>query len=323
MKFFISVAVWVLLSAVSVQRASAASCSASVTTPISFTGVDPFGAATYDTTATLSVTCSGYILNPLIGLCFNIGSGTGGTNPSNERLAVGPGGQTLRFQFFQDAARLIPWGSLSNGVLGGVPLLSLTGNGSANIPIYLRLYTTGGSTTPGTYTSQFAGADATLQYGTILSVLLGCGGLGSLLTSTTTAPFTVQASLQPSCLLNVTQNVNFGTAAAIGANIDSAGSLNVQCSAGTTYRVAISAGNGAGATTAQRRMTGPGATTVSYGLYRDPARSQTWGDSIDIDTMSGTGNGGAGVLSVYGRVPPQINPGAGLFSDTVIVTLSY
>lgn len=303
--------------------ARAQSCSASMTSPITFTGVDPLSTATYDTSGVLSVTCSGYILNPLLGLCFSIGSGTGGVNGSNQRLLAGPGGSTLRFQIFQDATRLVPWGSTSNGLLGGVPIFSLSGNGTTNLPVYFRVYTESQPVNAGAYSSLFTSADATLRYGTILTTILGCNGLGALLTSSTTAPFTMQTTLQPRCILGVSQNVAFGTVANITSNIDAVGVLSVQCTLGTGYKIALSAGNGAGATTALRRMTGPGSTQVTYALFGNAGRTQIWGENLDVDTVGGSGNGSAEAIAVYGRVAPQISPAAGAFTDTVIVTVYY
>ncbi len=301
----------------------AASCSGSMTSPITFTGVDPLSTATYDTSGILSVTCSGYLLNPLLGLCFSIGAGTGGVNGSNQRLLAGPGGSTLRFQIFQDAARLVPWGSMSSGLLGGVPILSLTGNGSINIPVYFRLYTLAEPISAGAYSSTFTGADATLRYGTVLTTLLGCNALDALLTSSTTAPFTVQTTLQPHCILAISQNVAFGTVANLTSDIDAIGTLDMQCTSDTPYKIALSAGNGAGATTSLRKMTGPGATEVTYALFQDAGRTQIWGDSLDVDTVGGAGNGSTQTITVYGRISPQISPAAGLFTDTVVATLYY
>jgi spore coat protein U-like protein len=303
--------------------AKAGSCSASVSSPVTFSNVDPFSGNTYDTSATLSVTCSGYTLNPLLALCYNVGSGTGGTNASNERLLAGPGGGTFRFQVFQDAARLVPWGSTSNGLLGGVPLLSLTGNGSTSLPMYFRLYTAQGASLPGTYSSVFSGADSQLNYGTVLNLIGGCGGLLSFLTSNTSAPFTVQTVIPNTCTLNVTQNVAFGAVSTLSANVDSTGNFTVQCTNGTAFQTGLSAGNGAGATTAVRLLTGPGSATIAYALYQDAARTVNWGNALGVDTKSGTGDGTAQSNTVYARVPSQASNVAGVYSDTVIVTVTY
>ncbi len=85
----------------------------------------------------------------------------------------------------------------------------------------------------------------------------------------------------------------------------------------------MSAGAGTGATTAIRLMTGPASATINYGLYRDSGRAQTWGVTIGTDTVPGTGNGNVQNLTVFGRVPPQATPAAGVYTDTVAITVTY
>ena len=64
--------------------------------------------------------------------------------------------------------------------------------------------------------------------------------------------------------------------------------------------------------------------TVTYGLYKDNARSQVWGDAATPgSTVAGTGSGAVQNLTVYGRVPAQTTPSAGLYTDTVVVTVTY
>lgn len=63
---------------------------------------------------------------------------------------------------------------------------------------------------------------------------------------------------------------------------------------------------------------------MTYGLYKDAARSQPWGDATTPgSTVAGAGNGLVQQLTVYGRVPPQTTPSPGTYTDTVVVTLTY
>jgi spore coat protein U-like protein len=66
-----------------------------------------------------------------------------------------------------------------------------------------------------------------------------------------------------------------------------------------------------------------GANKVGYGLYRDGSRSQVWGSTIATNTVGGTGTGAAQNLTVYARVPPQVTPPAGTYSDVIVVTITY
>ena len=67
-----------------------------------------------------------------------------------------------------------------------------------------------------------------------------------------------------------------------------------------------------------------GGQYITYGLYKDAARSQRWGQAGG-EPVTGTG---AGVsvpqpLTVYGRVPAQAVPAPGNYADTVTITLTY
>ncbi|RUY19730.1 spore coat U domain-containing protein, partial [Mesorhizobium sp. M7A.F.Ca.US.001.04.2.1] len=57
--------------------------------------------------------------------------------------------------------------------------------------------------------------------------------------------------------------------------------------------------------------------------YRDTGRTQPWGITVGTDTVAGTGNGNVQNLTVYGRVPPQTTPAAGVYTDTVAITVTY
>jgi spore coat protein U-like protein len=61
-------------------------------------------------------------------------------------------------------------------------------------------------------------------------------------------------------------------------------------------------------------------SNVTYGLYKDAARSLPWGSTAGVNTASGTGTGLTQTLTVYGRVPPQTTPNAGAYTDTIVAT---
>ena len=145
----------------------------------------------------------------------------------------------------------------------------------------------------------------------------------SAIAATTSANMTVTITIQAQCTIQSANTLNFGTNGVITSNIDQATTIGVQCTSGQTYNVGLSAGAGAGATTAVRVMTGPASATINYAIYTDSNRTQTWGTTIGTDTVSGTGNGAVQNINVYGRVPPQTTPAAGVYTDTVAVTVTY
>ncbi len=141
--------------------------------------------------------------------------------------------------------------------------------------------------------------------------------------ATATGNLTVQIEIQAECEVTTTATVNFGAEGVLNSDVDAAGSISVQCTSGVSYDVGLGAGQGAGATTSDRKMTGPASATIDYGLFSDSARTTNWGDTISTDTVSGTGDGSVQVIDVYGRVPAQTTPAAGTYSDTVLVTVTY
>lgn len=129
--------------------------------------------------------------------------------------------------------------------------------------------------------------------------------------ATATGQFNVTITIQSNCVLASATDLAFGTQGVISANIDAQSTITVQCTNTTPYNIGLNVGNGAGATVAARKMTGPASATMTYSAYRDAARTLVWGQTIGTDTVAATGNGSAQPVTVYGRVPPQTTPGAG------------
>ena len=98
--------------------------------------------------------------------------------------------------------------------------------------------------------------------------------------------------------------------------------MTTLCTNTTPYNIGLSAGAGTGATVTTRKMTS-GAKTINYSLYRDTPGGAVWGTTIGANTLSATGTGSAQNITIHGRVPPQAVPGAGTFTDTVVVTVTY
>lgn len=136
----------------------------------------------------------------------------------------------------------------------------------------------------------------------------------------TTGNLNVQITIEEQCTLGTISNVNFGSHGILATNVDAAGAIEVTCTAGTDYSLNLNEGLGSGATEAARLMTAGGAT-ITYSLYQDTGRALLWGSSTDA--LAGVGTGSAETLNVYGRVPPQSTPAAGIYNDTVTVTLTY
>ncbi len=66
-----------------------------------------------------------------------------------------------------------------------------------------------------------------------------------------------------------------------------------------------------------------GGGTLDYELYRDPGRTENWGNTPDIDTVGGTGAGAPLDLTVFGRIPAGQNALVGDYGDSILVTITF
>jgi spore coat protein U-like protein len=299
-------------------RARAQSCSFSVSN-VNFGAVDTLSASNVDTSATVSISCSGALLST-IRLCPNLGSGTGGVTESNRQMLSGA--NILIYQLYSTTWGGTIWGSNLFADPPTPPALSVTlnvlGSGSTSATVFARAF--GGQPTApaGSYTSTYSSTQAQLRDQSCSGT---CPACSAALAGSANATFTVSATVAANCLV-LAQNINFGSIGVLSANVDATGQVTVTCTPTTSYTISLNGGT-TGSPPASRKMS-KGAVTVTYGLFKDAARSQVWGDvSTPGSTVAGTGTGLAQNLVVYGRVLPQSTPSPGLYTDTVVVTVTY
>jgi spore coat protein U-like protein len=137
--------------------------------------------------------------------------------------------------------------------------------------------------------------------------------------ATATTAFAISVAVPATCVITATA-LNF--ASYTGAVDLATSTLTMTCSNTTRYNVGLNAGQASGATVSTRRMSN-GAAGLSYSLYSDTNRTLNWGQTVGIDTVTGTGNGSAQVLTVFGRVPAGQFVTPGNYSDTIIATVTY
>lgn len=117
---------------------------------------------------------------------------------------------------------------------------------------------------------------------------------------------------------------------------DSAGRVEVTCSntPGTgvdqvAYTIALSPGGGGDF--APRHLQSGGAR-LAYNLYRDAGRSQVWGngnagtsiESGQLRVGPGAGNSTRSrTHDVFGRIPAQQDAAAGVYADTIVITVTF
>jgi spore coat protein U-like protein len=298
--------------------AMAQSCNLSIS-PVVFVNVDTLSAANTDITATVAVNCTGVSLTT-IRICPSIGSGSAGATSSARQMTSGA--STLNYQLYQDAGRSVVWGSYNWALPGTPPTidlpLALNGTGSTNVTIYARVFGGQGTAAPGSYASAFSATDDDFVYGTTLG-LLPCPNV-VVLPQHAHPTFTASATVLANCNVAAT-DIDFGSQGLLAANIDVAGLLSVTCTTGTAYNIGLDDGH-QNAGPSGRAMS-LGTKKVAYGLYRDTARSLAWGSTIATNTVGGTGTGSLQPLTIYARVPPQSTPPAGVYSDVIVVTVTY
>jgi spore coat protein U-like protein len=165
---------------------------------------------------------------------------------------------------------------------------------------------------------------ACLSAGTLLAV---AGAAHAANPATTTLG--VSATVLKNCTVTAPTAVAFGnytpTAGAVSAN----GTLNVNCTKGTTFTVSLNKGTTAGGSIAQRLMSDGSGDTLQYNLYTTSGFATVWGDGTGSSVTqggTGTGMGTAVVMTVYGSLPDNatnqaVPPGA--YTDTVTVSVAY
>ena len=128
------------------------------------------------------------------------------------------------------------------------------------------------------------------------------------------------ATVQATCLVSATP-LAFGTYT--GTQATSSSTVSVTCTNTTPYNVGLNAGGTTGATVSSRSMIGPGSALLGYSLFSDSARTSNWGQTIGTDTVTGTGNGSAQALTVYGQVAAGQYVAPGAYADTITATVTY
>lgn len=140
------------------------------------------------------------------------------------------------------------------------------------------------------------------------------------LAATATTTFAVTATVQATCLVAATP-MAFGIYTGVVATSTSI--VSVTCTNTTPYNIGLSAGLATGATVTTRSMTGTASALLGYALFSDPARTVNWGLTIGTNTVTGTGNGAAQPITVYGQVPAAQFVAPGAYADTITATVTY
>lgn len=291
-------------------KASAATCEAQMS-DVSFGSVSLRAGAVNRTSGTLSIECSNALVSA-VGVCIRFGPGSAGAGPGNApRYLRNGSGDTLAYTMTTGGYGSL-YGTL-NEVFVEVPVV--LGNGRVTIPVYAEILSTGTEFDTGTYQSVFSGAaHIEMSYG-----LLSCNLFGQ---SQSVPDFRVSAETVASCELDV-GTMNFGQITSLAtAPADAEAAIDIRCTAGTSYSVSLGMGNGTGVTDPAARKLRSLTNTLTYGLYRDAARSMVWGEAPS-QRATGAGTGYGQRFMVYGRIHAGQSTPIGVYSDSVVVTVHY
>jgi len=162
------------------------------------------------------------------------------------------------------------------------------------------------------------------------AVVLGFLTLGLASTSAVaqtdpaTTTFGVSAVVLKDCIVSATA-LQFGNYT--GAVNNATSTITVTCTNTTGYTVGLSAGTGYQATVTNRLMSngtpGAGTPTLPYALYSNSGMTTNWGNTSATNWVSGTGNGTAQALPVYGQVAAGLYVTPGTYTDTITATVTY
>lgn len=289
---------------------------------ISFGNVDLSSGLAADSTGTMSVNCQG-AANQTARICPNLGEGTGGSTGSGSPRKMISGTNYILFSLYSDPARATVWGSWVWPWTASFPApqldipLGATGRATGNYTIYARVLAGQTAVPAGSYASSFSGGHTLIS--SAYSNAGSCAAIGA--TNGVQVSFTTTATVVRTCGVTTTA-LDFGTLGSLSAIIDGASQLRVTCTIGTPYTIGLGGGVANATSPTQRKMTRL-TSTITYGLYGDAARTQGWFNTGAFYQASGTANGLAQTYNIYGRIPVQTTPPIGVYTDTVVVTVTY
>ena len=137
----------------------------------------------------------------------------------------------------------------------------------------------------------------------------------------------VQSQVAVNCSFRAASSLNFLGYDPNGVNstvpLDQTALLQISCTRGATTTIGIDSGTHAGQTSFGTRALADGTKYLGYDIYQDSVRTILWS------------NAGAGIynyvspsslptnISIYGRIFASQNVPAGIYTDTLVITINY
>lgn len=160
-----------------------------------------------------------------------------------------------------------------------------------------------------------------MRYAVLPLCLAALAAGASAQAATATGSFQVTATVQATCQVLNTNDLDFGAYDPLAAgNLTASTTFQVRCTRGAGNFIALSQGsNGNAADCLNRAMNGPGADTLSYDLLDG---ATPWGCGAAQKTFSAANNAPA-TFTVNGSIPAGQFVQAGAYSDTITITVDF
>jgi spore coat protein U domain-containing protein, fimbrial subunit CupE1/2/3/6 len=143
--------------------------------------------------------------------------------------------------------------------------------------------------------------------------------------STQQTTFQVTANVSVTCSV-FAADLEFGTYNKnAGQPLDAQSNISVDCTKGALWELGLDKGLH-GEDVEHRAMANDtdNAVLLDYAIFQDPAHTLNWGETVGVDTVSGTGTGVVQEIGAYGQIPKrQTNATAGGYADTITATLTF
>lgn len=214
------------------------------------------------------------------------------------------GTSELEYGLYADANESVSGGAGSGSAFGAGPNLVLaaaadtTTSGSATIYGVVPGDQTAAAV--GTYTALIS--DVGVYY--IEGDSLDCASPSGY--QSTSASFSLSGTVSANCNMSVA-DLDFGSVGLITNTIEATAALDVACTPGATYSIAL--GNGNNYSGGTRRMRSNAGNHVDYGLHQSANSTVPWGATAASDTLDGEATG-SDSQTIYGVVLPHRPPPA-------------
>lgn len=152
--------------------------------------------------------------------------------------------------------------------------------------------------------------------------LASVAAVGGAQAATATGTMAVSATVVSSCTVAAAPLTFASYNPTQSTATTSSTSLTLTCTPGVTYHVGLDAGGGSGATTSVRVMS-LSTAKLNYQLCQDSGCTTNWGNTNPTDTVNGTASTLVTTIPVYGQIAASQGVAAGVYTDTVNITVNY